>query len=328
MSEPSILLIGGTGQLGGRIARLIRKRHPLLKIVISARRLERAHDLADEVGNADVVAVDLERPDLGLAERSFSLAVPAFKDHAHAVAAWALDRAVPYIAVSEAAFELAPLIALFAHTPGATLAIGAHTHGGLPSLIALALSRRFEAVESIHLGVVFDPSDPLPPGSLEDIDRITKVGPPPLILSKQRWQWLVEGSAASVIRPGSAPVPAEAVGLTDVLGLAGASRAASVRVDMGEGPVTKTFGTPGHEVVIRIVGRQHGREIEQAWTLHDPEGNVAFGSKGIVLLVERLLGLNGDEPIKPGLYVPETLIAADDALAALDSFGLRLIAHD
>ena len=202
MSPDPILLVGGTGALGRRIAEWLRKRHPDLPLTLAARDLQKAQALADQLGHAEVTAIDLDRRDLGLADRRFSLVIPALKDEKHITYRFAQDRGLPYIALSEAAFEVGPLVAMHAHRPQTALVLGGHTHGGLPSLIALHLSRQFERVEAISIGAIFDPADPLPPGAEKDMARIMKAGPPPLAYFEGHWRWLAPDDVKPIVRNG------------------------------------------------------------------------------------------------------------------------------
>lgn len=326
MSNDPVLLIGGTGALGRKIAEWLRARHPKLPITVAARDLARARQLADTLGDADVTAVDLDRPDLGIGERGFGLVIPAFKDHAHVSFRFAQDRGVPYIALSEAAFEIGPLVAMHAHRPGTALVLAGHVHGGLPAMTALALSRRFASVEAIRLGAVFDPADPLPPGAELDMARITRAGPPPLALVDGHWRWLPPQDHRPIRRAGGEELPAEPAGLTDTLGLWAPTGARSVRLDIGSGATAPgTGGNPAHEVMIEITGRaQDDSAVTRRWTLTDPDGNVAFGAKGLVLAAERLLGLDGRPAAGPGLYFVETLLDAERVVAQLPALRLRL----
>ncbi|WP_373047657.1 NAD(P)-dependent oxidoreductase [Vulgatibacter sp.] len=321
-----VLLIGGTGALGRKIAERLRARNPDLPITIAARNQERAQALAGQLGHADATAIDLARADLGLRDRRFSIVVPAFKDHGHVSYRFAQDSGIPYLALSEVAFEIGPLVAMHAHRPHTPLLLVGHVHGSLPAMIALALSRSFASVDAIRLGAIFDPADPLPPGAEVDMARITKAGPPPLALVDRRWRWLSPEEMQSIRREGTESVPAEAAGLTDTLGLWAPTGARSVRLDMGVGATAPgTDGNPGHEVVIEIAGTDtEDRTVTRRWKLTDPDGNVAFGAKGLLLAVERLLGLDGRPPASAGLYLPETLLDADHVASQLPSFGITL----
>lgn len=326
MSNDPVLLIGGTGALGRRIAERLRLRHPKLPITIAARDQTRARQVAQALGNADAAAIALGRADLGLGERRFSLVIPAFKDHAHASFGFAQDRGLPYLALSEAAFEIAPLIAMHAHRSETALVLAGHMHGGLPALVVLALSRRFDSVDAVALGAVFDPTDPLPPGAELDMERIMRAGPPPLALVDRHWQWLSKTEHRPIRRADGKEVPAEPAGLTDALGLWAPTGARSVRLDMGSGATAPgTGGRPGHEVMIEISGQEPGGgSVTRRWVLSDPDGNVAFGAKGLALAAERLLGADGRPAAEPGLYFVETLLDADRVLGQLPGLGLTL----
>lgn len=81
LTQSPVLIIGGSGVVGSRAARALRRLQPSLPITLGARDLVRAGALAKEVGGADAVHIDLERPDLGLpAEATFSAVVVFLKD--------------------------------------------------------------------------------------------------------------------------------------------------------------------------------------------------------------------------------------------------------
>ncbi|MET0285546.1 MAG: NAD(P)-dependent oxidoreductase, partial [Polyangiales bacterium] len=208
MMEP-VLLIGGTGALGRAIAHWLRKRNPSLPITIAARDQTRARELAAKLGAASATSLDLTRIDLGLGDRRFGIVVPAFKDHAHVSYRFAQERGIPYLALSEAAFELAPLVAMYAHRPRSPLLLAGHVHGALPALVALGLTRHLARVESLSLGAIFDPNDPLPPGAEVDMERIVRAGPPPLALVDGAWRWLSDAKRTIEREPGKS-VEAEA----------------------------------------------------------------------------------------------------------------------
>ena len=166
-TRDAVLMLGGTGTLGSRTARILRSLHPDLPLAIAARDQERARSFARSLGNAEAIAVDLGRPDLGLPDhRTFSMVVPTVRDLAFNSLRFAQSRRIPYIALSDAAFELAPVVAMFAHRPtAAPLLLLGHSHGGIPSIVAGVLARQFKEVASIAIGLVFDPDDPFGPGS-------------------------------------------------------------------------------------------------------------------------------------------------------------------
>ena len=325
----AVLMLGGTGTLGARTARILRSLHPDLPLAIAARDQERARSLARSLGHAVSIAVDLGRPDLGLPDdRTFSMVVPTVRDLAFNSLRFAQSRRIPYIALSDAAFEIAPVVAMFAHRPtAAPLLLLGHSHGGIPSIVAGVLARQFKQVVSIAIGLIFDPEDPFGPGSQADMERIMRAGPPPLARVGGAWRWLDKRAAARSIRSSQGTeLAAEAVGLTDSLGLWGASNAASIRLDAAEGRTGRAEdGTPTHEVIVEIAGDhvEHGPG-RYRWELIDPEGNVMLGARGVALAIERLLGLDGSAPPGPGLYFPEQLLDGQSVLDRLRAMGVRL----
>ena len=128
------------------------------------------------LGHAVSIAVDLGRPDLGLpGDRTFSMVVPTVRDLAFNSLRFAQCRRIPYVALSDAAFEIAPVVAMFAHRPtAAPLLLLGHSHGGIPSIVAGVLARQFKQVVSIAIGLISDPEDPFGPGSQADMGRIMR----------------------------------------------------------------------------------------------------------------------------------------------------------
>ena len=65
--QGSVLLIGGSGVVGERAARALRKLQPELPIVVGGRDAVKASKVATEVGGPTTsIVVDLARDDLGL----------------------------------------------------------------------------------------------------------------------------------------------------------------------------------------------------------------------------------------------------------------------
>lgn len=56
----------------------------------------------------------------------------------------------------------------------------------------------------------------------------------------------------------------------------------------------------------------------------DPEGYASLSARGIAFAIERLLGLDGQTPPAPGLYLPETLVDSPRLLDGLREFGVSV----
>ena len=326
-----VLILGGYGSVGSRSARMLRRLQPDLPIAIAGRNLAKAEAIAVEVGNATAVSVDIERPDLGLgADEHYSIVVTALRDLSLNTMRFAQAREIPYIALSDGVFELGPTIARFIHHPTrAPILLLGHGMGGVPALAALHCAEDFTSIDSIELGMVFDPADPLGPASAVDMNRIGKIGPSPLSLDQTRWSWIGgEKARRGFSGTDGAPHVGEAVGLQDVLSLASAP-ARSIRIDFAEAvtATSKRGEAPSHEVIIEIVGvRNDGASGRFRYELVDPEGYAAMSARGIAIMVERLLGLAGGSAPGPGLYLPEVIVQPSHLVARLRLFGLDIVA--
>ncbi len=324
-----VLILGGYGSLGARTARTLRQLHPQLPVVIAGRDAGKARALAQELAHAEAAALDLDRDDLGLPEDlAPAVVVTALRDLSLRTQRYAAARRAAYIALSDGVFELGPVVAGFMRAPtAAPVVLLGHGMGSVPALAALHAAQDFESVAAIELGLVFDPADPLGPASQRDMERIGKIGPPPLVVDQGRWRWIGppqsrrEFSGVDGVRHHG-----EAVGLVDVLSLA-AVEAPAIRVDFAEGVTASTRrGEPAsHEVIIEIEGRRRGGDAGRfRYELVDPEGYAALSAKGVAVVVESLLGLAGRPAPGPGLYLPEQFVETAHLMRRLAGFGIVL----
>ncbi len=329
-SSRSVLMLGGTGSLGARATRMLRRLQPDLPITIAARDMAKADALAEEVGNATTARVDIERIDLGLPDDAgFSAVVTALRDHSLNTMRYAQSEHIPYVALSDGVFELGPTIARYAYAPtAAPILLLGHSNGGAPTLAALHFARRFRSVEAIELGLIFDPDDPFGPVSGADLERISKVGPLPLMKRGGHWRWAGSDlTSRQITGIGGVEYEAHAAGLLDVLSLGSATRVGSVRIDLAGGQTesSRRGDGPSNEVVIEITGdRLEGGNGRYRYELIDFEGYAAMSARGAAVAIERLLGLEGSPVPRPGLYLPETLIEPGHMVQRLKDFGVQV----
>lgn len=325
-----ILLLGGSGSMGGKLARTLRRMHPRQPIAIAARDQAKAARLAEELGHASAIEVDLRRDDLGIAPgTAFSAVVACLKDHALTAMKYAQANGFAYVALSEAAFEIGPIVARYIHQPASApvLMLG-HSIGAAPMLAALHFAGEFHRIEAVEIGLLFDPDDTAGAMTVSDMERIGAIATAPLMLRDGRWVW--QGGAPAQRRftgVGGIEREGAAVALVDILGIATATSARSVRLDIAEGSTASSLqgGPPGHEVVIEIEGeRKDGRSGRFRYELVDPAGYAAMSARGIALAVERLLGLDGGAPAAAGLYLPEVLLMPAAMVEQLRAFGVSV----
>lgn len=321
-------MLGGYGSLGSRTSRLLRQLHPELPITIAGRDIGKATALADTLGHATAATVDLHRADLGLpADVDPGIVVTALRDLSLNTMRYAQAQRIPYVALSDGVFEIGPLVARHIHNPSVPVLLLGHSIGSVPALASLHFAREFKAIETIEIGLVFDPDDPLGPASTSDMERIAKIGSSPLLLDGGRWRWVnAEEARRSFAGIGGMPLVGEAVGLVDVLTLA-TTEARLVRVDIAVGQTeTRRRGeAPSHEVIIEITGeRRDGASGRFRYELIDREGYAMMSARGVVFAIERLLGLAGGETPGPGLYLPEVLIDPGHLVRRIEDFGVEI----
>jgi hypothetical protein len=325
VSTPAILLVGGYGAVGAHAARTLRALHPALPLVIAGRRLEPAETLARTLGHARAITVDLTRPDLGL-DRDMAIGAVAMfvKDSGLNGLRTSMTRAVPYMTMSEYAFDIAPAVARWAHGAGRVpMMLLGHHLGGLATLAALHYAREFADVSSIRIGAIFDENDLGTATAQADAALAQRVSPHPLRLEAGRWAWAIESDADGTLRAADGtPYPSHSYSLLDVVSLAAASEARDVAFDVAIRPAAAD-GRSRHEVVIEI----DGTRIDQAngprrFAITDDAHHTRLSGQGAALALTHTAGLGDTNAAPPGLHLPETLIDPSAAVAQLHALDV------
>jgi hypothetical protein len=113
----------------------------------------------------------------------------------------------------------------------------------------------------------------------------------------------------------------------DVQSLAAATSARSVRLDLvvpasGYRRPDQPFAT---ETIIELFGRsKNGKAARARHEIAHPEGQAPVTAVAVATAVERLLGLTGGEPARPGLYTPDRLIDPAAFVDRLQQFGAHV----
>ncbi|WP_438023863.1 hypothetical protein [Sorangium sp. So ce233] len=324
-----VLLIGGSGHVGARAARALRRLHPDLPIAIAGRDARRAAAVAAEVGGpTTATTADVRRDDLGL-ERgaSFSAVVAFVKDEASNAVKRAQADGVPHIAFSDFVSEIGPLVAHHVARPTrAPILMLGHTLGGAATLAALHLAQDLRSVDAIAIGCVVDADDRGGPASQADFERNEQIGQAALVLQDGKWTW-ARGDAAT--RRFADAEGVERVGhalpLMDVVSLAAATDARSIRVDMAARDGATRGAGHATDLVVEVSGRRHdGSAARLRYDIVDADSYARLSAYGAAIATERLLGLEGGPPVGPGLYHPESLIDPARAVARLEELGARV----
>ncbi|WP_240805831.1 saccharopine dehydrogenase [Streptomyces sp. BPSDS2] len=311
--------MGGSGQAGSDTAALLRRWHPELPLAIAGRDIDRARRVADDLGGATAVTVDLRRGDLGLpAGHSYAAVVAALWDDRLNGLRYAQDHGLPYLSISSSLVEIAPE-ALAATQRGNTspILVAGHFCAGVVVLATLASAREFDRVDTVRIGAVLDESDTGGPAGQADLERWAVATTAGTVRRDGVFTW-VDGpdAEAGVSRTDGVVLPGRSIAVLDVPSLALATGAANVRFDMAVGASTarRRGDAASSEIRIDLEGVDPtGAPLSSSRYLVHPAGQRPLTALGIALGVERQLGLRG-EAVPPGLHTPETLV--DPAYAA------------
>ncbi|WP_426751558.1 NAD(P)-dependent oxidoreductase [Myxococcus sp. Y35] len=325
-----VLIIGGSGVVGRRAVKALRRLQPTLPIWIGGRDRDKAAALASEVGLAEAVRIDLERDDLGLPpDAAVSGVVVLLKDDTLRSMKYAQAKGVPYIAFSDFAFDIGPAVALHAHRPAAApiLFLG-HFLGGTMTLATLHLAREFKKVHAIEMGGLFDEEDVGGPAASGDMERLTRGVPSPLIRQDGKFVWASDEAASRVFHSADGTAwTGRAYPLLDVVSLAATTGAATVRLDFAiRAAAQRPQGQgAGFETIIDITGElPDGTTARVRHALVDPDVHSGLSALGAALATERMLGLAGGPPAAPGLHHPEGLLDPAYVVQRMQESGTRI----
>lgn len=153
-----VLILGGSGIVGAKAAQILRKLYPDLPIAIGGRDLAKAQRVADEVGHAQAVKIDLQRDDLGQsANANYSAIVVFVKDATLNSMKYAQAHGLPYLSVSSGVFEVGPEMALAINKPNAApILMASNWLAGAATFPTLQAARKFKTIDDISITVVLD----------------------------------------------------------------------------------------------------------------------------------------------------------------------------
>ncbi|WP_394841714.1 NAD(P)-dependent oxidoreductase [Pendulispora brunnea] len=328
MKNP-VLILGGTGVVGSQTAKILRRLHPELPLALGGRDLRKADALAREIGGpVEGVAVDLGRRDLGLPpEKRFSAVAMFLKDETFHALRYAQEQGAAYLSISTGTFEMAPEVALYAQKPArAPILMASQWLVGAVVLPALLFARAFRKLDTIELAAHLDEEDMGGPAASADFDRMTTVGANALILARGKWISAGGDNAKRrLLDVDGVELEASAYSPFDVLSLAAATQAHSIRFDLAVGKTaSRRRGEPfSTEIVIEMSGElADGTAGRVRHDLVHPAGQAPVTALGVAVGVEHLIGLAG-AAVGPGLYLPEVLIEPEYMVRRLKEFGMQ-----
>ncbi len=323
-----VLIVGGSGVVGAQTARTLRRLHPGLPLAIGGRDLAKAKAVAAPLG-AQAVAVDLGRADLGLpADAAWSAVIVFVKDDWTHALGYAQRHGIPHISISSGTFEIGPEVARHIHRPdAAAIILASQWLVGAVLFPTLLYAKAYSAIETIRIGLLLDEEDMGGAAAWTDYERITTAGSSALTLEDGRFAWVAgEKADASYRSVDGVVLPAKAYSPFDLLSLATATTAKTIRIDLAFGVSAsrrrgEAFST---EIAIEIDGLSAtGTEQRTRHEIVHPAGQAPLTALGVALVAERALGLAGGERLKPGLYFPDSVIDPAYFVDRMAEFGAR-----
>lgn len=333
MSPHPILLAGGSGMVGRWTARLLRASHPDTPLLIGGRDLGRAQDVAAEVGGAEGVTLDLRADDLGLDGRQVSAVAVLLRDDHLAALRFAQARSVPHVSISLGVHEIGPEVAAYMNKPDAApVVLGAEWLVGATTIPTLAFAKTFGRVNDITIGALLDNEDVGGPAQTADLGRVTGGPSPTLARRNGAFVWRAGNEAKAVFRAvDGTEMEATALSPYDVVGLAAATGAPNIQFNLATGvsSTRRTGGPMSTEIIIEIGGEDHtGRRLRTRHAIVHSDGQFPLTGLGVAMVLERLVGLDGDPPTKSGLYFPYQLLDSTAYFARLEQAGGLVLTLD
>jgi len=326
MSLDPILLMGGSGAIGHHTVRALRAAHPDVPLLIGGRDLAKAQQAAERMGRAQGVVIDSAADDLGLGDRPISAVVVFYMDHALAGLRFAQKRSVPHLSISSGVFEIAPEIATYIHTPDASpIVLGYEWMVGATTVSTLSIARAFGQVQDIRINALVDEQDTGGPTVATDFEHLNKMLPAALTRCDGVFVWREgEDSKARFHAVDGTEIEAAGFSSIDVVGLAAATGAPNVQFNLATAvSSSRRQGRPkSTEIIIELVGEDpKGEPLQTRHALIHPEGAAPLTGLSVAMIVERLIGLDGQSPTPPGLYFPYQLLDATAYLERLKQEG-------
>lgn len=299
-------------------------------MLIGGRNLEKAWVIAQEVGLAEAVEVDVDKPDLGLSKDvSVAAVVMMVPDEGLNGLVLAQERGVPYLSIGNWLAEVGGEMAHFMRRPLASpIVLASHWHGGTAVFLTEATIKSLETVRSVKVSAVVDDIDVTGPAAMADMEKGSEGGVGTLAFEEGRRVWLSGGASRRTITSiDGRELDAVAFAPYDVVSLHALTGADDIRFDIASSVSSSRLrgGDIATELVVEIEGNVGGKPQIRRSTIEFTRGQATLTGISVVLVLSKVLGLEGPPPVSPGLYFPEHIIEADWFLNELTQAGASVV---
>ncbi|OWJ65513.1 saccharopine dehydrogenase NADP-binding domain-containing protein [Inquilinus limosus] len=321
-----VLIAGGYGAVGGTAARYLRRLAPDLEIILAGRSAEAGAALAREIG-ATTLRLDVADPAAALAEVGpVDLILATLQDRGDALIQAAMAQGAAHIGITKVVEETGPAVFAALHAPPRRpVVLAGHWAAGVLILAARPAIAEFDRVDSVAMAALYDMADAVGPMSAADAEAFSSRA---LLRRAGPWAWVDGGDHGRAVGFAGGPEAAmQPLAALDVPSLAALTGAPDIRFDFGIGDSigSRAGGRASHDALIEIDGvLRSGRRARRRVLVSDPKGVGHMTALGAVVVAERVLGLDGLPLPTGGLYLPETLVASERALARFEQHGVRI----
>lgn len=323
MQNP-FLIIGGYGTVGSHLVSLLNQFLPDLPVVIAGRNAEKAQKSALQYDNTTGIAIDTQRPDLGIdGSMKFSGIAVLTNDLSTHPAQYAIAHGIPYTSIATQLNHIAPKLTLYLRNPDSRVLIQDTSFAGILISAGIYCSSHFQKVKRIRAAALMDENDLGGPASQADSGDFSQKEAGLLLEDSQ---WIVPRDGKEMreytLKDGFAFTGMSFPGF-DAAELAYATDATSARVDfaLGQSHGSRHGEKPSVEIIYEIEGTfTDGQDGMLKFQLTHPEGQTFLTAAGVAVGIESLL--QNDK--NPGLYLTSQKIDPEFMLSRLVQSGAIL----
>ncbi len=351
----TIVVVGGCGVVGSKIASILARRNPGMKILIGGRSIEKAMATASMIKNAQGVTFDVDDP-LSLYRLHVrpDLVIVAVNDLQDATLRAAIKAGIAIVDITRWTDRVRDLEAIVAEAkPESPVIAGSSWMACIPGALTLVAAAGMDSVDSIDMSVLYAMKDVSGGNSVEYMDRLTapfsvmREGKMAIsvpytegrtVQFKNNYKTTVYrfDSPDQHVLPRLADAGSVAMriafddkattfifwliirsGLWDLFG---GERFKSLRRRLLHNPGP---GAP-HLVRVDVTGKRAGCKLQRTLHVTDNEGQSHLTAVGAVLQTEWVLGLNGFSAPGNGLHYGEQMGPESVLTNALAAEGVQI----